>query len=257
VANATDIVKLGKIGFDEPFFAHSTATLSAETTFWPNALLGWTTGGYLAKFDDTQSLILAGIVREDHGASVLPAGTAGDAALELAGEQPRFLKVAVASAAVTDIGRNVYALFDQTGTFDAGATTYGNLIGRVARWEETGYVVVELALRGTADNRAFNATRVLAATGTQSLTKWDMGKLIVGTSTSAHALNLPAVADVQYGAEFTLAKKSSNAAAITITGSGAENIDGSNTLATVDAAYDTVIVRSLGTEWVVIARDIT
>src|SRR4051812_49374785 len=124
MSNATDIVKKGTIPFGLDNAQESSATLAAATNFFPHAMLGRTTGGYLAKMDDAQSLIFAGVVNEDHGKQALPAGTAGDGTIPLNYKKPRFLDVAISGIAVTDIDKPVYALFDQTGTLDPAATTY-------------------------------------------------------------------------------------------------------------------------------------
>lgn len=94
-------------------------------------MLGMTTGGYLAKLDDTQTLTIAGLVRGKEGDPSLPAGTAGDGTIDLDVYQPKRFELAVAGVAITDIGRRVYATFDNAGTLDPSATTYANLIGTI------------------------------------------------------------------------------------------------------------------------------
>ena len=55
----------------------------------------------------------------------------------------------------------------------------------------------------------------------------------------------------------TFLKTTSNAVAATLDGNAAETIDGATTLATIDAQFDTAILVSDGTQWIVVARDIT
>lgn len=270
MANATARVAKGATRKTDEFIQHSAATLSAATTFYTHAMLGLTTGGYLAKFDDTQALRFFGLVRggapewPGGGNPKLPVGTAGDGTLDLDVHQPPRFELAIASVAITDIDKKVYALFDQTGTLDSSATTYGNLIGHVVdlvyavnrTTPVSGIALVEPCYDGLAAHARYGAARVLPATGAVTLTKLDLNKTIFIPSTAAQAITLPAVADTQAGDRFTFVKTTANAVAATLTGAGSELIDGSNTLATIDAQFDTAILVSTGTAWVVVARDI-
>jgi hypothetical protein len=256
VANATDIVKKGMVRWTDEFGEESSATLSAETRFYQNAMVGRTTGGYLAKFDDTASMIFVGVVRGDQGNPLLPAGTAGDGTIELPYQTPRFMELAIASVAVTDIGKTVYATFDQTGTLDPSATTYANVVGVVRRVVSSGIALVELAYDGVAGNVRCQAAKQLAATGTLTLTKWDLGKTIIITNTGAQTINLPPVADCPSGTWMRFVKKSTNAAAATLDADGSEEIDSSTTYAAIDAEHDCAQLVSDGTQWHIANRDI-
>lgn len=234
----------------------SSATLGSATNFYPVAMLGITTTGYLAKFDDAASMIFAGLVRAD-SVVALPAGTAADGTIDLEYDRPEAFALAISSVAATDIGKTVYAVDDQTGTLDASTRTYANVVGKVIDVLASGIALVEPAYDGVAGNKRLSAAKFMAATGTQTLTKWDIGKTIFLPNTAAHTLNLPAVADVQAGAGLQFVKTTSDAAAVTLDGNSSENIDGSTTLATIDAQYDTAHLVSTGAAWIVTARDIT
>lgn len=255
MANATAAVKQGVVKWTDEFMIDSTETLGAETTFYQNALVGVDiTGGY-CKADDTQSWTLAGVVAGDQGNPVLPAGTIGDATLDLRLHRPRYIELTIASIAITDKGKKVYASDDQTGVLTNGGT-YGNFIGHVVKKVATNIALVELCYDGIAGHERYGVSRTLAATGAQTIYKTDLNKTIFIPSTGAQAITLPAVADTQAGDRLTFIKTTSNAVAATLTGSGAETIDGSNTLATIDAQYDTAILVSTGAAWIVLARDI-
>lgn len=257
MANATAIVKKGVLSCTDEFRQRSTETLASETTFYTHALVGVDTTGYYCKGDDAQSWILAGVVRGKEGNPVLPAGTAGDGTIQLDVHRPTHLELAIASVAVTDIGKKVYAIDDQTGTLDASTRTYANLVGEVEDVVASGIALVKLCYDGLAGHQRLQAAKFMAATGAQSLTKLDLNKTIFLPNTAAYALTLPAVADTQAGDRLTFVKTTSAAFAVTLTGNGAETIDGSNTLATIDAQYDTAILVSTGSAWIVVARDIT
>ncbi len=255
MANATDIVKKRIVRFLDRFLKRSTETLASATRFYTHAMIGVDTTGYLCKFDDTQAALFAGVVRGNEGNPLLPAGTAGADALGLDIEQPFRFELAVSGVAVTDIGKKVYAADDQTGVLTNGGT-FSNFIGHVVDVVATGIALVEPCYDGIAANERYGVARTMAATGAQSLTKYDLNKTIIVPSTGAYALTLPAVADTQAGDRLTFVKTTSNAVILTLTGNAAETIDGSNTLATIDAQYDTATLVSTGTAWVVLSRDI-
>jgi hypothetical protein len=262
VANATDIVKKGVVRWTDEFGEESSATLSAETRFYPNAMIGRTTGGYLAKFDDSQSMIFVGVVRNDQGAPLLPAGTAGDGTLELPYQTPRFFELAISGVAVTDIGKTVYASDDQTGVLTLG-TTYANVVGTVralGRGQNgavaSGIALVEACYDGVAGNRRLGAVKTLAATGNQTLSKWDIGKTIIVPNTAALSIILPPVADAAAGGRLQFVKTVDTNAA-TLDANASEEIDAATTLATIDAIYDCAEIVNVGTRWVVLNRDIT
>lgn len=256
MSNATAAVKKGVVRRTDEFNEESSATLAAETRFYQQAMLGRTTAGYLAKFDDSQSMVFVGVVRGDQGNPLLPAGTAGDGTIQLPYQQPQRFELAVASVTVADIGKPIYASDDQLGVISPNSLTYANLVGQIVGVVNSTTALVEPAYDGVAGNKRLGAVRVLTATGTQTLYKWDIGKTIKIVGTAAQSVMLPAVADAALGGELDFVKTTSNAVAATLDADGSENIDGSTTLATIDAQYDTARLWNSGTEWVVKNRDI-
>jgi len=240
----------------DEFMRRSVETLSTETTFYRNALVGIDITGYYCKGDDTQSWILAGVVRGDQGTPVLPAGTAGDGTIDLDIQRPQALELKIASVAVTDIGKKVYAVDDQTGTLNASTLTYANFIGTVLDVVATNIALVELCYDGLAGHRKHGTAKWLAATGNQTLTKYDLNKTFFIPNTEALTITLPAVADTQAGDELRFLKTSADAFAATLDGNGSETIDGAATLATIDAQFDCATLVSTGSAWIVLNRDL-
>lgn len=256
MANATAKVGKGTVRWQDEFIKRSTETLASETTFYTGAMVGVDITGYYCKADDTQSWTFAGLVRGKEGNPVLPAGTAGDGTIDLDIHQPRRFELAITSIAVTDIGKKVYATFDQTGVLASSSTTYGNFIGHVVDKAGTNIALVEACYDGIAGNMRYGVTRVLAATGTQTLYKTDLNKTILLPNTAAHTVNLPPIADTQAGDRFFFLKTTTDAQAVTLDGDSSDNIDGATTLATIDAAYDCATLVSTGSAWIVLNRDI-
>lgn len=257
MANATARVGKGTVDvLAAQYLKRSVETLSAETTFYVNAMIGVDATGYYCKGDDTQSWIFAGVVRGREGNPVLPIGTAGDSDLELDVQRPVFFELAIASVAVTDIGKAVYAIDDQTGTLDPTSRTYGNLVGTVAGVAASGIALVKAAYGGLGDHAAMGAVKYLAATGTLTLSKLDLMKTIIINNTGAQTINLPPVADCPAGTWFQFVKKSTAASAATLDADGSEEIDSATTYAAIDAEHDCALLISDGTQWHIANRDI-
>lgn len=256
--NATAKINKGTVSLLAAEYAkRSVETLSAETTYYTGAFVGIDETGYYCKGDDSQAWLFAGLVRGREGNPVLPAGTAGDGTIDLDIYRPAFGEVALASVAVTDIGRPVYATFDNAVVLAFGSTTYANLVGYVIDKAATSIAIIAFCYDGYGGNRRLGAAKRLAATGAQTLSKYDMGKTIFCANTAALTVTLPAVADVAAGSGFTIVKDhASDTNIITLDGNASETIDGATTLTTIDAAYDCATLVSNGSAWVITSRDI-
>lgn len=259
MANTTVAVPMKFTGYGpSDFDSVLVETLASETSFYPGAMVGRDVTGYACKGDDAQSWFFDGFVAENRGIQVIPAGTAGDELRRLWIFRPRFAQIAISGVAVTDVGTTVYASDDQTCVLTPASLTYANPIGVVKKVVASGIALVECFYDGPAANVRLGAFRRMAATGAQSLTICDVGKTIGVANTAALALTIPAVSSVGFGRGFTIIKDhASDANAITVTCSGSDSIDGSATLATLDAAWDAVTIVACNTNrFVAVSRDI-
>lgn len=256
MANATDLVKKGAVSRTDEYIVIGFETLAAETTVYPGAMLGIDATGYLCKYDDTQAAIFAGIASSDNGATVLPASTAGDGKAKVRVHQPQRFELAISGVAVTDIGKKVYASDDQTGVLSNASLTYANFVGHVVGVVSSGIALVEPSYDGIAGHARYGVSKWLAATGTQTLTKYDLNRVVFCPNTAAHTVNLPAVASTQAGDFIQFVKTTSDAQAVTLDGDSSDAIDGSTTLATIDAQFDCARLVSTGAAWIVVNRDI-
>jgi hypothetical protein len=159
--------------------------------------------------------------------------------------------VTITGVAQDDVAhkRAVYASDDNAFTFTASGNTK---VGVVIGVEATNTAIV---LFTTADEIPgdLSGVKTLAATGNQTLTTGDLGKLILMPNTAALTVTLPAAADCA-GGKLTFKKTSADAQAVTIDGNASETIDGSANFAACDAANDTVTIVCDGSAWYVVAK---
>ncbi len=161
--------------------------------------------------------------------------------------------IALAGAAVGDIGKDVYASDDATLTL----TPLGNSrIGRIVALEGSDVARVrcqpQTGGQGELEGRAVRQV----SDATQALTLDHVNRVLLMANTTARTLTLPTAASCRAGSWVRVVKTSSAAAAITLDGNGSETIDGAATLATLDAQYDCAHLLCTGTEWIVLDRDI-
>jgi len=153
MANTT---KRGNVG-GTPFGDYTTkfGAVSTAQVFYANAMVGLN-AGYLDKLDDAAAKKFVGLTTGVQS-EVLSGGSNGDVLIDV--KQPRFITVAIAAAAVTDIGRLVYASDDQTVSLTPGA--YGNVVGRIAAVISSTSVVVECIYSASGGS----VEQVLSASG--------------------------------------------------------------------------------------------
>lgn len=205
---------------------------AANWTYYPGEMLGINVSGYHQKFDDTAPLRFAGIVAETQRVYVDSGDSDGDVSIDI--YMPRSFTVKGSSLAITDVGRRVYAAYSNE--VSRTPQTYGNYVGRINRYisaTEAEVTPEPYSRQGIG----YVGTYVLAATGAVTLTTAHLGKVIVCTGTAAQAITLPALADVDVGEGFLFFKGSGGTFTMTLTGAGAETINGSNTSATMTANY--------------------
>jgi len=145
--------------------------------------------------------------------------------------------------------RPVYASDDATFSFTANANTK---VGVVIGVEATNTAIVLFQSSDEA-NGEVTGVKTLAATGNQTLTTGDLGKLILMPNTAGLTVTLPAAADCA-GGKLTFKKTSADAQAVTIDGNASETIDGSANFAACDAANDTVTIVCDGSAWQIVAK---
>ena len=254
MADAIARVPIAFRSYRDETVTHSYGTVASSTQLYVNAMLGLN-AGYLAKFDDTAALSFFGIVLEHDGNPSVPtngnsSGTAGDGTLDVQVRQPPAFELAISGVAITDIGRRVYALDDQTGTLDPSATTYANQVGEVKDLvyatnpgsPVSGYALVA-PIYGSANGgrlQVFSASGAIQQRTSQVFLK--------GSSALAMTLANP-TSGVQDGMTIEIIETSTGAHTVT---TGSNGINGADHVATFGgAAGDNLVLVAFGGVWYV------
>lgn len=159
----------------------------------------------------------------------------------------------LSGVAIDDVAheRRVFASDDGTLSFSGVSNT---LIGRVIGLD--GAKAIILCETENAAGIGTRGTVTKAATGALTIPTSDLDKIILLPSTGAQAVTLPAAADCG-GRFLTFKKTTADAVAATLTRAGSDTIDGATTVATIDAANDTITIVSDGAAaWYIVAQKI-
>ena len=152
-----------------------------------------------------------------------------------------------------DIGKDVHASADDTLTL---TPTGNSRVGRVVAVDSTNMARVRcqpvMMLSGVLENRP----PVTLSDANATLTLDHMNRVLLIANSAARTLTLPPVATVRSGGWIRIIKTSAAAFAVTLDGSGEEQIDGAETYAGIDAAYDTAHLHCTGDAWIILSRDI-
>jgi len=231
--------------------------LSASVVPFIGSILVLEADGYVNRLAAaSKGAIFAGISIERIEAVQHPVSGAADGDLSVMAQVGAFVaELTISGVARDDVAHNrrVYATDEQTFSL---TDTEGTLIGRVIGLKASGVAYVLCATAGhqgiiEAGSR-FRGIKTMAATGTQDLSTFDLGKLIIVPNTAALTLTLPLAADAA-GESISVMKTTAAGAgtAVTVDGNGAETINGSATHAALDAQYDIATYTSTGTAWLI------
>lgn len=219
--------------------------VTTSQTYYNGAMLGWNVSGLLDKFDDAASLRFAGVI-EDVGPIKIDADSTTEQR-RVTIRKPRFIIMAIASVSAADLGRKVYAAYDNQVQFSPG--TYGNYVGTVAALNGSSTTTVIIDTLAT-DCRLDCPSLSLAATGTITLTKDQLNRTVFINNTAAQTINLPAVAYTNAGDWLDFIKTTADAYAFTLDGNSSETINGSATLVSGVNRYERIRIISTGSAWI-------
>jgi hypothetical protein len=173
----------------------------------------------------------------------------------------RFTMIGIISGvtiAMTQGRPRVYASDDGTLTLSELGNTYiGRIIDLFQDFGDaptTNAVVILAETFDVVDYDMFGGmgSQTLSdAAATLTVAQLDM--LLEMPNTVARTLTLPAAANCA-GRCFWIKKTTSAASAVTLQGNASENIDGANTYATSTSQWASVIIRSDGTQWLIMAK---
>lgn len=109
--------------------------------------------------------------------------------------------------------------------------------------------------KNDTDGLEFDTNRITAKTATGSITILECGFVKVSAAGATYSLTLP-TAIGNGGRYFIFYKSDANITLITLDGAGTETIDGQLTFTGLNYQYASVILRSNGTEWIIVGRTI-
>jgi predicted RecA/RadA family phage recombinase len=209
------------------------------------------------------------IFKQDHGKQIYTPGSAS-----LAGEVIQ-LSDQRAAVVVSELEASQRGAVYTHGVFDVlAATGVTFVIGETVFWDVSANTAINSASTALADfaigsavaakvsgelvvrvdlNAHLARNKVLATAAAITLTAADLGATVYGdTQAGAFSITLPTAASC-IGGRFTFVRAGTGTNALTLDGDASETIDGSTTVATMDAARDTLTIESNGTAWFIVA----
>ncbi len=127
-------------------------SLSADVaTYYTGSMICMNASGYAVKASNTAGLRFDGIMASSQRVSVETGDAAGDKVIDV--EKPWMFTMTIASAAITDIGRKVYALYDNEVAFSTSASI---LVGVVEDVLDSTTVLIRPYWTSTSGINAFD-----------------------------------------------------------------------------------------------------
>lgn len=212
------------------------------------ALLSYEAGQ--VQFTAAQALASGEIIQLSDGRAGVIAGLSAIAIGEAACAYTRGIFLAAAATGVTFIeGETVF--------WDASANTAINsedtgladfALGVAVAAKVSGVLVVNVDL-----NAHVSRQKILEIAAATTLTAADLGATVYGdTQAGAFSVTLPTAASCK-GGRFTFIRAGTGVNALTLDGDASETVDNATTVATMDAARDTLTIESNGSAWFIVA----
>jgi len=217
--------------------------LEASANPYQGSLLSRAADGYVHELVAGEPFV--GVARRTIPSADAAAADGGNVVEAVSGIM--YAEVPLTSVAIDDAAhcRKVYATDDATFAF-SGSTLVGVVVG-VAASNRAKVILVTADMQHLLGG-PISGVKTLEATGAQTLTTADLGKLILCPNTAAYTVTLPGAAD-SAGRMLQFKKTTSDAVTVTLDGAGAETIDGATTSTVLDGQYDTITIVSDGTSW--------
>lgn len=220
-------------------------TAATTQTFYPGAMIGLNSSGLVNKLDDTAAYSFVGLM-EGHSREITSTDDATIRQINV--KRPLLFAMAIASATASDEGRKVYASDDQTVAYTVGS--FGNYVGKVFAVLDSTTVLITPPWSPIFPG-SLSGTFTAAATGTTTLTKFSVNKLVVCAATASKSIVLPACALLSPGDKIEFIHTGSGSYTVTLDGNASETINGAATYAMSTAQYDYVTLVTDGANWFV------
>ncbi len=150
MANATSKAQSSTVAWSDDKVKRDLAATAA--TYYPGTMIAVNASGYAVKCDDTAGLRFDGLMADSFRITVESTDSAGDKKVTV--EKPWLFTMTIASAAITDVGRKVYALYDNEVAYSG--TSNSILVGVVEAYVNATTVLVRPYWTSTSGVNAFD-----------------------------------------------------------------------------------------------------
>ena len=150
MANATSKAQSATVPWTDDKIKRDLAATAA--TYYPGTMIAVNSAGYAVKCDDTAGLRFDGLMADSYRITVESTDSAGDKVVTV--EKPWLFQMKIASAAITDVGRKVYALYDNEVAYSGVSNSI--LVGVVEAYINSTTVLVRPYWTTTSGVNAFD-----------------------------------------------------------------------------------------------------
>ena len=181
---------------NDPVLRIPAETPSTSTIFYAAQAVMRDVAGNMIQCDDTQKGEFAGVLADFIRTQVDPvdvvqyAGVYGDKIFDVT--QPQMIMALIASATASDVGKNVYWLYNNQVAYTG--LTYWNYAGKVLWVKDSTHVLIRppwLVQFPVSCAKSFNANSTGGSVATTQLTRFDVGRVIQFASTVSQTAYLP------------------------------------------------------------------
>lgn len=218
--------------------------------YQPGVMIALVGSGFDQFCDDTQPGRFLGLVEDSVAQSVLTGDVAGAKSAKVIRPVLQF-EMKIASAQPSDVGRSVYARFNNEVTYaDAAGVTLVNynLLGTVRYFKTSTLIGIAPA---PWYQQGLNVGKVFAAgSGSQALSALHVNKLVEANLAGPLTITLPPVSSCSIGDELKFSVTGTGGFVLTLAGSGTDKVNFAATYNLATAQGSFAWVECDGAQWI-------
>ncbi len=224
--------------------------------YLPNIMVGLTASGYVQYCDDSQPVTFLGLVENSVAISVQTGDVAGVRRVWVKRPYQGFT-MKIASAALTDVGRAVFARFNNEATYGPPAGVTLNNYNWIGNVKEVKIATSEVLIVPPPWNRQGLNCGLFqsAASGSQTLSALHLNKLIECNLSGPLTITLPPLSQTSMNDELEFMLMGSLLFQLTLAGSGTDKISTAISYGGMNTAqYSYTKVKSDGNLWLITGK---